>query len=150
MADWPGIKRHLVSEYSVEIETGEYVSFKRAVGGGRATTMVVLDHGEHYGRSWVGVGSVVGRRDQAPGGPTGIELLNINADLPCGGLALTEDGTIMLEYAVLINDLDLEALEDRIAFVAELGAEVGEWFNRADRNPRNDAGEGGGASGDLD
>lgn len=150
MADWPGIKRYLTTAYSIEIETGEYVSFQRTARGGRTVRVVVVDHGEHYGRSWVGVGSVVGRRGQAPGGPTGIELLNINADLPCGGLALTEDGTIMLEYAILTNDLDLEALEDRITFMVEIGAGLGEWFDRADRNRRDHAGEGGNANGDLD
>ncbi|MCO5315786.1 MAG: hypothetical protein M9938_06455 [Solirubrobacterales bacterium] len=149
MADWPGIRRYLTSEYRVETETGEYVSFRRPAGDGRTVSVVVVDHGEHYGRSWVGIGSPVGRRNQAPGGPTGIELLKINADLPCGGLALTEDGTIMLEYAVRINDMDPEGLEDRIAFLAEIGAELGEWFNRTGRDPLNHPGHGGADDGNL-
>lgn len=149
MADWPEIKRYLASSYDVETETGEYVSFRRPVGEDRNVTAVVVDHGEHYGRSWVGIGTVIGRRDQAPGGPTGIELLNINADLPCGGLALTEDGTIMLEYAVRINDLDLDGLEDRIAFLAEIAADLGEWFGSASRALRNPGQRRGDVSDDL-
>ncbi len=124
MATWTDVKNYLDSKYSIEIETIKWITVNHPLANGRSQSLVFLDHGETAGESWVGIGTVIGDEQ----GVNHLDLLKMNAEFDCGGIALLEDGTLMFQYAIRLDNLDEGELEDPIQIVAGVGDELSQRF----------------------
>lgn len=124
MATWSDVRNYLDSKYEIEIETIKWITVDHALSNGRSQSLVFLDHGEMAGESWAGIGTVIGDERSVDL----LQLLKMNASFDCGGIALLDDGTLMFQYAIRLDDLDEGELEDPIEIVASVGNELSQRF----------------------
>lgn len=120
MATWGELHNYITSNYKVTEENESRVHMLWEAGEGRSQAVMVFNNGEVEGNFWATIGTVIAEESQIDH----MDLLRRNSNMICGGIGLLQDGTVIFQYSIRLNDLDVGEFEDPLHIVIHCGDDL--------------------------
>jgi hypothetical protein len=118
MADWSSLRGFIMANFTIDHDGGDVIRLGFDVGEGRSQVLLVLKTGKDP--DWAEIQTRVCREDQLDAR----DALRRNDKLKIGGLAMLEDGTVILRHSLPLENLDPNEFLEPLRVIATYGDEL--------------------------
>lgn len=128
MATWNDLRNYITSNYKIESDDGSIIRLNFNLPDGRSQYVLVGDTGQVADSHWASVETAIAEVGQID--PR--NLLLRNGDLRVGNIGVYENGVVIYQYSVRLNDLDASEIDEAIKLVVLVGDDIEHQLTGAD------------------